>query len=49
MTHGLFFFPSSLSLLTGINDSVNSTSFSAKYDHDWAKSNPNDKDKESKI
>ena len=40
VTCGLFFFPSSLTLLTGINDSVNLTSFSAKYDHDWAKSNP---------
>ena len=36
VTYGLFFVPSSLSL----NDSVNSTCLSAKYDHDWAKSNP---------
>ena len=40
VTNGLFFFPPSLTLLTGINVSVNSTSFSANYDHDWAKSNP---------
>ena len=39
VTYGLFFFPSSLTLLTGIIFSINSTSFSAKYDHDWAKSN----------
>ena len=39
VTNGLFCFPSSLNLLTGINDYVNSTSFSAKYDHDWAKFN----------
>ena len=40
VSYGLFLFPSSLTLLTGINDFVNSTNFSAKYDHDWAKSNP---------
>ena len=40
VTYGLFFFPSSFTLLIGINDSVNSTSFSARYVYDWAKSNP---------
>ena len=40
VTYGLFFFPSSLTLLTTINDYVNSTNVSAKYYCDWAKSNP---------
>ena len=40
VTNGLFFFPSSRTLLTGRTFSVNSTAFTAKYDHDWGKSNP---------
>ena len=40
VTYGLFFFPSSLTLLTSIIFFVNLTNFSAKYGHAWAKSYP---------